>query len=175
MERRDRDDETKDRLAEAYDRHAVAGYRLAYLLTGDRDAAEDLLQDAFVRVAGRFRHIRFPDAFAAYLRRSIVNLHVSRLRRRRSERSSFERVARERPESSVLPDVAGRQDLWRELQALPPRQRAAIVLRYFEDLSEREAAQVMGCSHDALRSAVARGLRALRQTMGGELNERPRS
>ena len=64
--------------------------------------------------------------------------------------------------------------MWTALQKLPHRRRAAIVLRYYEDLSERRAAEVMGCSLEALRSAVARGMRSLRNSIGGELDERSR-
>jgi RNA polymerase sigma-70 factor (sigma-E family) len=150
------------RLTELYERHASAGLRLAYLLTGgDRAQAEDLLQEAFVRCVGRFRHLRVPDAFDAYLRRAIVNLHTSGLRRTKLERAH---AARERGTARVssMPDVAGREDLWRSLSSLPPRQRAALVLRYYEDLSERDTAEVLGCSLPAVKSLVARGTEALR-------------
>ena len=168
----DREGRTRDGLEEVYEHHASAGFRLAFLLTGDRGSAEDLVQDAFVRVAGRFRHLRFPDAFDGYLRATIVNLHISRLRRRRTERAYLERAV---PVAAVAPtDLETRDELWRALLRLPARQRAAIVLRYYEDLSERRAAEVMGCSLEALRSAVARGMRSLRSTIGGELDERPR-
>src|SRR5262249_42709841 len=73
-------------LAELYERHAGAAIGLAYLLTGDRYHAEDLVQEAFVRVAGRFRHLRDEGAFEGYLRRTVVNLFTSQLRRRRLER-----------------------------------------------------------------------------------------
>ena len=75
------------RLDDLYVRHAPAGMRLAFLLTGDRNQAEDLMQEAFVRCVGRFRHLRVPDTFDAYLRRSIVNLHTSGLRHKRVERT----------------------------------------------------------------------------------------
>jgi RNA polymerase sigma-70 factor (sigma-E family) len=164
-----------DGLAELYRRHAPGGFRLAFLLTGSRAAAEDLLHDAFVRVAGRFRHLRFPEAFDPYLRSTIVNLHISQLRKQRSERIYVERERRRDPDVQVLPDVAGRDELWEALMALPPRQRAAVVLRFYEDLSERQAAEVMGSSLEALRSAVARGMRTLRSAIGGEIDDRPRS
>src|ERR671925_1042326 len=70
------------RLGELYLRHADAAVRLAYLLTGDRSLAEDLAQDAFVRLAGRLVHLRDPGAFDAYLRRTIVNLSNSHFRRK---------------------------------------------------------------------------------------------
>jgi len=156
------------RLAELYERHAPAATRLAYLLSGDHDQAEDLVHDAFVRVAGRLRHLRFPDAFDSYLRHTIVNLHTSRLRRLRREREYMERERHTRPEESFPPDVGLREELWRALQTLPGRQRAAVVLRYYEDLSERQTAEVLGCSIAAVKSAVARAMRALREGIRGE-------
>ena len=75
------------RLEELYVRNAPGALRLAYFLTGNRELAEDLVQEAFVRVAGRFRHLRVPDAFDAYLRRTIVNLSTSQLRRAKLERA----------------------------------------------------------------------------------------
>ena len=75
--------------------HEYAGLaRLAYLLTGDRYLAEDLVQEAFVRVAGRFRHLRDAGAFEGYLRRTVVNLFTSQLRRRRVERAYLEEYRR---------------------------------------------------------------------------------
>lgn len=164
-----------DGLAELYRRHAAGGLRLAFLLTGSRTAAEDLLHDAFVRVAGRFRHLRFPEAFDAYLRSTIVHLHISQLRKQRSERMYVERERGRHRDVEALPDVAVREELWEALMTLPARQRAAVVLRYYEDLSERQAAEVIGCSLEALRSAVARGMRTLRAAIGGEIGDRPRS
>jgi RNA polymerase sigma-70 factor (sigma-E family) len=157
-------------LAELYERHAPSAGRLAYLLTGDRAQAEDLVQEAFVRVVGRFGHMRVPDAFDAYLRRTIVNLHTSLLRRRRLERAYLERERRAaRNETTSMPDVGVREGLWRALLTLPARQRAALVLRYYEDLSEREAADVLRCSPAALKSLVARAIEALRARIGSEL------
>src|SRR4051812_19306206 len=133
------------RMAELYERHAGAGLRLAYLLTGgDRPAAEDLLHEAFVRCVGRFKHLRVPDAFDAYLRRAVVNLHTSGLRRTKLERAHAARERGAPTRVGSMPDVAARQDLWSALRILPARQRAALVLRYYEDLSERDTAEVLG-------------------------------
>jgi RNA polymerase sigma-70 factor (sigma-E family) len=156
-------------LEELYERHAPSGGRLAYLLTGDRALAEDLVQEAFVRVVGRFRHLRVPDAFEAYLRRTIVNLHTSQLRRRRVEREYLERErAVARPATPTMPDVGTRDELWQALQELPPRQRAAVVLRFYEDLSERETASLLGCSPSAAKSLIARAMDTLRARIGSE-------
>jgi len=150
-------------MAELYGRYVPAGLRLAFLLTGDRQRADDLAHEAFVRCVGRFAHLRAHRAFEAYLRRAIVNLHTSGIRHRYVER---EWLRREGPRLAVaaasLPDVAGREDMWRALSTLPARQRAALVLRYYEDLSERDTAEVLGCSVAAVKSLVARGTEALR-------------
>lgn len=156
------------RLADLYQRNAGSGMRLAFLLTGDRTQAEDLLQEAFVRCVGRFRYLRVPDAFDAYLRRAIVNLHTSGLRRKRLERAHLARERAAGPRVTTMPDVAQREDLWRRLSALPARQRAALVLRYYEDLSERETADVLGCSPAAAKSLIARGTEALRGEIRGD-------
>jgi RNA polymerase sigma-70 factor (sigma-E family) len=156
------------RLEEAYRQLVPDALALSYLLTGSRPAAEDLVHDAFVRLAGRFEHLRHREALPAYMRRTIIHLHISRLRRLRVERTYLVRFGAEGrpPEPEV--DVADREDLWIELQALPPRQRAAVVLRYYQDLSERETAEVLGCSVAAVKSLVARGLTTLRAQVRGE-------
>jgi RNA polymerase sigma-70 factor (sigma-E family) len=155
-------------IADLYRRHLPAAGRLAFLLTGDRALAEDLVQDAFVRVMGRFGHLRVPDAFGSYLRRTIVNLHTSSLRRRRLERAYLRRTRPRAEPSTPMPDVGARQDLWRALGELTPRQRAAIVLRFYEDLSDRETAAVLHCSPAAVKSLVARAMDTLRATIGSE-------
>jgi RNA polymerase sigma-70 factor (sigma-E family) len=161
--------ETSGRLDELYARHVGAGMRLAYLLTANQQQAEDLVQEAFVRCVGRFRYMRVPDAFDAYLRRAIVNLHTSGLRRKRVERAWLAREVGRLPRTgSPFPDVGARADLWTTLTTLPPRQRAALVLRYYEDLSERDTAQVLGCSVAAVKSLTARGVEALRGEIRGE-------
>ncbi len=162
--------EPRGELADLYVRHVPAANRLAFLLTQDRAQAEDLVHDAFVRCVGRFGHLRAHEAFNAYLRRTIVNLHTSRLRRVRVEREwlSKESGRVERSATSGLPDVAGREDMWRRLATLPPRQRAVLVLRYYEDLSERETADALRCSIAAVKSLTARATTALREGIRGE-------
>lgn len=155
-------------LDELYVRHAPAAFRTAYFLTGDRDLAEDLVQDAFVRVAGRFRHLRAPAAFDAYLRRTILNLFTSHLRRLRLERAELKRRAAEVQPGTVDPDPTIHDELWSKVCRLPERQRAAIVLRFYEDLSERETAETLGCSMGAVNSLVAHAMATLRERMEGE-------
>lgn len=162
LTRHDQQAPAEGRLAELYERHAPTAGRLAYLLTGDRGLAEDFVQEAFVRIVGRFAHLRMPDAFEAYLRRTIVNLHTSQLRRRRIERTHLERERQAVGPIDAMPDVGEREELWREVLALPPRQRAAVVLRFYEDLSEKETAETLRCSTAAARSLVARAMETLR-------------
>src|SRR6266536_2219896 len=118
------------RLGELYLRHADDSVRLAYLLTGNRSLAEDIVQDAFVRLAGRLVHLRDPGAFGAYLRRTVVNLSNSYFRRRKVERAYLDRTAQppggEPARWSDRP-VEDRADLWQALGRLPQRQRAALV------------------------------------------------
>ena len=156
-------------LASLYEEHSAGAFRLAYLLTGDRDLAEDLVQDAFVKLIGRFGDLRNPQSFDAYLRRTIVTLSYGLFRRRRIERSY---LARERGlaqrTSDDIPDVERKDVLWTQLQRISPRQRAALVLRYYEDLSEHQAADVLGCSLRTVKSLVTRGIQAMRDQQGGE-------
>jgi RNA polymerase sigma-70 factor (sigma-E family) len=156
-------------LATLFSEHSARAFRLAYLLTGDRDLAEDLVQDAFVKLIGRFADLRSPDSFDAYLRRTIVTLSYGAFRRRRTERAYLarERGLAER-KSDALPDVGGKDELWTQLQRIAPRQRAALVLRYYDDLSEQQAADVLGCSLRTVKSLVTRGIQAMREQQGGE-------
>jgi RNA polymerase sigma-70 factor (sigma-E family) len=148
------------RLAALYEAHAPEAARLAYLLTGDRALAEDVVHEAFVRLLGRFRDLRHPEAFRAYLRTTVVNMTRSHFRRRRVERAYVERVGRAPKVPSADPE--GRQEMWDALQSLQPRQRAAIVLRYYEDLTEAQTAEVLGCAVGTVKSLVSRGLDRLR-------------
>lgn len=160
--------ESADRLGDLYARHVPAAIGFAYLLTGNRAEAEDLVHEAFIRVVGRLRHLREADAFDAYLMRTVVNLHTSGLRHLRVQRAH---IAREgsRPSPTVAPhDIGERDRVWRALQDLPPRQRAAIVLRYFEDLSGRDTADLLRCSAAAVKALTARALETLRIQLGGD-------
>jgi RNA polymerase sigma-70 factor (sigma-E family) len=152
-------------LEELYERHAPGAVRLAFLLTSDRELSRDIAQDAFVKVAGRFRHLRYPDAFDAYLRRTVVNLCTSHFRRARLEREFLEREAAAPRRAAEPPELGSRDELLRALQRLPIRQRTAIVLRYYEDLPEEKVATAMRCSVPAARSLVARGMETLRSNV----------
>jgi RNA polymerase sigma-70 factor (sigma-E family) len=153
------------RLEELYVRHAPEALRVAYLMTGDRDSAQDLVQEAFVRVVGRWRHLRDPGAFPAYLRRTVVNLARNQFRRGGIERRHLARAAGRSHASQAPSDAGTRDELRRALLGLPLRQRAAIVLRFYEDLSEAETAHVLGCAPGTVKSLVSRGMHTLRTTL----------
>jgi RNA polymerase sigma-70 factor (sigma-E family) len=156
-------------LGELYERHGPNALALAYLLTGDRALAEDLTQEAFARVVGRLAHLRDPAAFPAYLRKTVLNLARSHLRRKRLERSYLRREEQRPREDGVEYDLDVREDVWQALQQLPERQRLAIVLHFYEDLSDEAASEVLRCRPGTYRSLVSRGVKALREQVQGEM------
>lgn len=149
---------------------AGAGSRLlrtAYLLTGDQRTAEDLLQDTLLRVWSRWPRVRAADHPLAYARRVLVTTSVSRWRASRA-RTAGERLVAEPPETSTA-EPAGRDDeLWRAVLLLPPRQRAVMVLGYYEDLADADAAEVLGCTIGTVKSQRAKALRSLRVRLAEE-------
>ena len=161
-------DTSDSRLAELYEWHVGRAVGLARVLTGDPQVAEDVAHDAFVRVAGHFAHLRNPDAFDAYLRRAVVNLCHARWRRLRLERAWERRQAPRDEPAPAQYDSHERDAVWRAIERLPYRQRAAIVLRYYEDLAVGSVADVLGCSTRAARSLLARAMATLRETLEEE-------
>jgi RNA polymerase sigma-70 factor (sigma-E family) len=156
-------------LGELYETHALWAFRFAYMLAGDREVAEDLVQEAFLRAFDRLGTLRERDAFPGYLRTTILNAARGHFRRQRSERLTLRRVGRlDRGLPAPPPDVGERERLWRALQRLPYRQRAALVLRYYEDLPELDAARALGTSVAAIKALVSRGTSALRSGLEEE-------
>jgi RNA polymerase sigma-70 factor (sigma-E family) len=154
------------RLAALYEEHVGRAVGLATLLTGDRHVAEDIGHDAFLKVAGRFGDLRDPQAFGAYLRRTVVNMCRARARRQGRERDALDREVRI---EVVDPDrtAEDRDQLWPAIRRLPYRQRAAVVLRYWEDLSEAQIAATMRCSPRAVNALLSRAMAMLRTEVGG--------
>jgi RNA polymerase sigma-70 factor (sigma-E family) len=143
---------------------SAALLRVAYLLTGDRHAAEDLLQEVLEQVYVRWRRVRVtPEAYA---RRALVNRAANRWRRRsrRPERAlgGIEVSAPDQTENLLV-----REAVVAALRALPPRQRAAVVLRFLEDLPVAEVARALDCSEGAVKSHTSRGLAKLRERLAG--------
>jgi RNA polymerase sigma-70 factor (sigma-E family) len=135
--------------------------RTAYLLTGNRADAEDLLQTALAKTYLAWDRIREREALDAYVRRVLVTTQTSFWRRRRPE-SLYdelpERAGRDHHADSDLHDA-----LWTALARLSRKQRAAVVLRYYEDLSEADTARVLGVSVGTVKSTTSRALSVLRE------------
>jgi RNA polymerase sigma-70 factor, ECF subfamily len=155
-----------------YWRHADAAIRLAFLLTGDRHSAEDIVQDAFVRLFGRFQELRNPEAFETYLRRTVVNLSRDRFRRLKLERINTQRDT-SYPQIDYMREIGSqiedREQIRQALRDLPHRQRAALVLRFYTDLSEQQTAEILQCSVTAVKSLVSRATTSLRKSIGAEV------
>lgn len=156
------------KLGYLYKVHSHEGLRLAFVLTGERAAAEDLFQEAFLKASGHLAGMRDETAFRAYLRRCIVNLHTSHLRRRKVEREHLQRIATKASTQVSEPDVALREDMWQLLMGLPPRQRAVVYLRLYEDQSEAETADILNCSPRAVRNLLHRAVTELRIDYRGD-------
>ena len=135
--------------------------RYAYVLTGDRHQAEDVLQTAVTRTLLAWSRVQRKDDPEGYVRRTIVRLVLNS--RRRAWR---ERLTGSPPEPPAEPAGSGgpeeRLVMWAALATLPPRQRAVVVLRYYEDLSEARIAEVLGCSTGTVKSQAAKALARLR-------------
>jgi len=135
--------------------------RTAYLLTGDFHEAEDLVQTTLGKVFGRWRGIP-KGLHEAYVRRALVNNNISRIRRRRVTHL-FTSYPPERGHCGHCDAVEDRAAVIQALLDLPPRQRAAIVLRFWEDLSMQETASALGCSVNTVKTHLRRGLGLLRE------------
>ena len=140
-------------------------FRTAHALTGNRHDAEDVLQNAFAKAYSNWRRVRRADSPEAYVHRIVANETISAWRRRRRQ---VERTTDLVPESAGdghADAVSSRTTMWAAIQDLPPRQRAIVVLRYYEDLSERDIAQVLGVSPGTVKSQASTALRNLRQQL----------
>jgi RNA polymerase sigma-70 factor (sigma-E family) len=151
-------------LGALYATHAAGAVRLARRITGDRMLAEDLVQEAFLRLATRFPDLRDPGAFGAYLRTTVTNLARSHYRRVSLERTCLERVGT----PVMARDPETHPEVWDAVLRLPPRQRAAIALRYYEDLSVGQVADVLGCPAGTVKSLASRGTARLRRDLLAE-------
>lgn len=133
-------------------------FHTAYLLVGDRGHAEDLVQSTMERIQRHWWRIEQPDTYA---RRILINQTRTRWRRKGpAELPTSDVPEVEAPDATSSWDQ--RDELWRMLLGLPPRMRAVLVLRYFEDLAEADIAAVLGCSKGTVKSQISRGLERLR-------------
>ncbi|HEX6524093.1 MAG TPA: SigE family RNA polymerase sigma factor [Streptosporangiaceae bacterium] len=141
-------------------------YGTAYLLTGDQDAAEELVQDTLVRLHPKWVRVAAAESPLAYVRRALINGFVSQRRRA----ASRELPLWDPPDAADVADVADvaeavstRRTLVTLLAGLPARQRAALVMRYLYDLPDTEIATALGCRVATVRSIVSRGITTLHQ------------
>ncbi|MGH8833758.1 MAG: SigE family RNA polymerase sigma factor [Actinomycetes bacterium] len=140
--------------------------RFAYLVTGDSGRAEEAVQDALVSVCPRWRRIVHRGDPEAYVRRTVVNAAATSWRRFRRREMPVADVPLIPAETDELADaVAVRDAAWALCSTLPARQRAAVVLRYYEGLSDAEIGAILGCSPGTVRSQIHRALAALRQRL----------
>lgn len=140
--------------------------RFAYVLCGNRHLAEDLVQEVLARVHDRWHRLHHVEQPDAYLRTAIVRQFIS-WRRRRSWREASIEVLPERPAatSDLAAGHAARDEMWRLLARLPRRQRAVLVLRFYEDLADDQIAEVLGCRPATVRVHASRGLARLRELL----------
>lgn len=161
-------------VAALYDAHWHAMVRLAVLLVDDRAEAEDVVQDAFLALQRRTRHLRHAAAAVSYLRTSVVNGARSRLRHRLVARrhltqrsphlAELEQTAHGADHDVIV--AAQHAEMIAALRELPRRQREVLVLRYWSGLSEAEIAATLGVSKGTVKSTASRGLDALEQKLG---------
>jgi RNA polymerase sigma-70 factor (sigma-E family) len=153
-------------VEELYAAHYRRLVRLSVLLVRDVETAEEVVQDSFVAMHGRWGSLREPDRALAYLRQAVVNRSRSVLRHRGVESSYIPPVARDRPAAEDDALVSERRGVVLDaLRALPERQREVLALRYYLDLSETEIAAALGISRGAVKSHASRGVAALRTVM----------
>lgn len=161
-------------IAALFDHHYGPMCRLAYVILGDTAVAEELVMEAFLKTFSGWWRIRDRARIDAYLRRAVVNLCRSRIRRKAIESRvnatfhSRDQVTTpawdpERHETSRL--------VWKAVQGLPERQRAAVVLRYFEDLPEAEIAEALQCSVGTVKSQLSKARAKLGRALGPVMTE----
>lgn len=163
-------------VRELFAAHWTGLCRLAGLILGDHAWAEEVVQEAFLRTCDGWGRLRQPDRADLYLRATVVNLCRSRLRRRsiewRVNSTSFRRSPEVVEPPSTEPDEA--QRVAAAVRALPPRQRSAVVLRYYEDLSEAEIAVALGCSVGTVKSQLAKARQSLGRRLADEAPQESR-
>jgi RNA polymerase sigma-70 factor (sigma-E family) len=146
---------------DVYRRNRAPLLRLAHLLTASDALAEDVVHDAFVGLSRHWGRVANP---AGYLRTSVVNLSRTVHRRTARDREKGARAARLGAQRAVT-DQPELDETWDVLRRLPARQRAALVLRFYEDLPEAEIARLLGCRPGTVKSLIHRGLARVREVM----------
>ncbi|MCL7370056.1 MULTISPECIES: SigE family RNA polymerase sigma factor [Streptomyces] len=149
-----------------FERHYAELARLAHLLTGEPDAADDLAADALLALWHRWDRVRAADHPVAYARGVVANLARTRVRSAVRERRRVALFWSPREERTEDPDVAGVVDVQEALRRLPFRKRACVVLRHAFDLSEKDTALALGVSVGTVKSQTSKGVAELQRLLG---------
>ncbi|GGL83240.1 RNA polymerase sigma factor [Streptomyces fumigatiscleroticus] len=149
-----------------FERHYAELSRLAHLLTGEADVADDLAADALLALWHRWDRVRAADHPAAYARGVVANLARTRIRSAVRERRRIALFWSQREEKTENPDVAGVVDVQEALRRLPFRKRACVVLRHAFDLSEKDTALALGVSVGTVKSQTSKGMAELQRLLG---------
>ncbi|WP_193606646.1 SigE family RNA polymerase sigma factor [Nocardioides lijunqiniae] len=140
--------------------------RTTYAVTGDRQLAEDALQSAFAKAYAAWPRVSRADDPVAYVRRIALHAAIAQQRRASVRRETTVPALPEDHARSGEDALLQRDEVWAAVASLPPRQRAVVVLRYYEDLSEREIAEALGCRPGTVKSQAAAALSSLRARLG---------
>jgi RNA polymerase sigma-70 factor (sigma-E family) len=145
-------------------------FRAGHLMTGDAGAAEDLVQETFIRIARRWDRVRAMDHPVAYARRVLVNLAVTEAERRSRQRAELTpqpswSESADQTAARALNEVEDLAEFRWALAKLPPRERAVLVLRYWADLPTAEVAAILGCSTGTVKSSASRGAARLARVL----------
>jgi RNA polymerase sigma factor (sigma-70 family) len=161
----------QERAERLYALVAERGFRLAYALTGSQQTAEDITHDAFIKLYSRLGRISDIDRLTSYIYRTVISVVRDQHRKNSARRTREARVAISVSTPSIDVDIETSDEVWTALLQLPVRQRAAIYLRYYEDLPEATAAAYLDCSVSSMKSLTHRALRSMRSVLessGGE-------
>jgi RNA polymerase sigma-70 factor (sigma-E family) len=149
-----------------FERHYAELARLAHLLTGEADAADDLAADALLALWHRWDRVRAADHPVAYARGVVANLARTRIRSAVRERRRITLFWSQREEKTENPDIPGMVDVQEALRRLPFRKRACVVLRHAFDLSEKDTALALGVSVGTVKSQTSKGMAELQRLLG---------
>ena len=156
-------------VARLFDEHYRPLCRLAYVIVGDASVSEEIVMDALVRTFSGWGRLRDPGKAHIYLRRAVINLCRSGIRRKQLERRALQRPAAAQTTESQADAHATRDVVVAAVRDLPQRQRACVVLRYFEDLSDADIAEILDCSVGTVKSQLAKARSKLHESLRDEI------
>ncbi|HWC14165.1 MAG TPA: SigE family RNA polymerase sigma factor [Actinomycetota bacterium] len=165
----------EEAVAELFDRHYAPMCRLAYAILGDAALAEEIVMESLLKTFTGWGRLRDVERVDAYLRRAVVNLCRSKIRRKvieaRVNSAIHHRDERKAPDWDPERHETGRL-VWAAVVGLPERQRACVVLRYFEDLPEAQIAEVLDCSVGTVKSQLSKARTKLEPVLRADLEDR---